>query len=703
MASTPLPFPSYRGRGRYAFICYAHEDADVVYPILIWLRDQGLNIWFDEGISPGQQWRDELATAIDGCAIFVVFLSEASVRSSNCRREINFATEQDKPTLAIHLEPVELPGGLALALGDVQGLLKYRLPQEDFRRKATQALTRFAEGEPADTAAAPVRITHPSRRLLTAIGMVLVAATALALLLLVYPFSRSLTIAVLPFENFSADPANEYISSGIAEEIINLLDKVESLDVVSRTASFYYGGKDLDLTTIARRLQADVVLEGSIRREGDRLRVAAQLINGDTGVHEWSEIFEEQIVELMLVQQTIALQVAAALETSLTEQERAAIEQPPTADREAFALYLEARNWLRTASTAGDLENARSLFAQAIARDGGFTEAQSGLCDTELAYYQRTRSSDDYARASAVCARLVGAAAPPADALVALGTLNRLSGNFAEALLLFNRAIELAPELEPAYYGRARAHQGLGDLVGAEQDLLTTIRLEPGFWQVYSGYGVFLASTGRLAEAIEQFSRVVSLTPENPQGHGNLGTALFASGRWEEAESAWQVSLDLEETPHGYINLGTAQYYRGVYADAIETFAAGLQRFPDTFYLWGKLASARWAAGDVNGERDALQRAIELVESLITINPDDANALRYLCVYRVRLGDAAGGLPLCERAIAGNPEDAETHYLHATALRLAGDRAASDQAVARAKELGYSERILAADPVFREG
>ncbi len=707
----PLPpFSSYRGPEPYVFVCYAHADADAVYPAITSLHQAGIPVWYDEGISPGRQWRDELAEAIGNCALFVYFVSPSAVSSTICRKEFNYAAEREVPALMVHLGETRVPPGLALAAGDVQALLKYRMSDAAFEHKLVNSVSGLLKPQPHDLprpglsgGAAPQR---GQRGWWPAVALVALVAAAVLAVVALGPWQEAPppeplhTIAVLQFENFTSDPENDYVSAGLAEEIINLLEKVGSLDVVARTASFYFSGKDLEFTTIAERLKADVILEGSVRREADRFRIAAQLIDGRTGLHQWSEIFEERTSDLMTLQSTIALQVARALTVQLSPDEVADLERRPTEDSEAFRVYLEGRNALRIASTRADLDTARSHFEQAAERDPDFVEARSGLCEVELRVYQRSLAPDDFARATAVCARLMSADRGPVEVLLALGNLNRLAGNPREALRLFDQAIEADSELEAAHYGRAMALQSLGRLEEAEAELLRGIELEPGYWQTYSGYGVFLALTGRLKEAAEQFRRVVELTPDNPQGYGNLGTALFALGRWPEAESAWRISLDLERTPHGYDNLGTLLYHRHRYADAAGVFEEGAGRFPDNFRLWGKLGAALAESGQDEAARQALERAVALAESVLEINRADPFVLVHLCVYHARLNDADTALPLCDRASGLAKGDPEVWYMRAIALALSGRQDEAEAAVAEALALGYSEQVLAGDPVL---
>ena len=134
------PFPAYIGDAAYVFVCYAHEDAEVVYPELQRLHDRNVNIWYDEGISPGREWTQALADAIEGSSQFLYFVSQKSVVSRNCRNEIQYAAARDKPVVAVHLEPTELPGGLELSIGLAQAVMKYELSEADFERKMAAAL-----------------------------------------------------------------------------------------------------------------------------------------------------------------------------------------------------------------------------------------------------------------------------------------------------------------------------------------------------------------------------------------------------------------------------------------------------------------------------------------------------------------------------------------------------------------------------------
>ena len=142
-----LPFPAHTGTGSYLFVSYAHVNADQVYPEIGWLNEAGINIWYDEGITPGSRWSEELAAAIEGCALFLVFLTKESVQSENCLNEIDFALRRKRPFLAIELEPVNLPAGIELNIGNRQSILKYRFSEDHYRSRLLEAIQNVESGK----------------------------------------------------------------------------------------------------------------------------------------------------------------------------------------------------------------------------------------------------------------------------------------------------------------------------------------------------------------------------------------------------------------------------------------------------------------------------------------------------------------------------------------------------------------------------
>src|SRR5262249_10762708 len=188
------------------------------------------------------------------------------------------------------------------------------------------------------------------------------------------------SLAVLPFRNMSSDPENEFFSEGLAEELINALTKVEGLQVASRTSAFAFQGKSEDVRTIAEKLNVRAVLEGSVRKAGNRLRISAQLVNAPDGSHSWSETYNRELTDIFAIQDEIAHNIAAALKVILSKKEKRAIQKVPTADVNAYEHYLRGRQYFHQFRRQG-FEFAQQMFARAIAADPGYALAHAGIAD----------------------------------------------------------------------------------------------------------------------------------------------------------------------------------------------------------------------------------------------------------------------------------------------------------------------------------
>jgi len=325
------PFLAYRGEKPYVFVCYSHEDDGLVYPDLVKLRDRGINIYYDEGIAPGHEWTEELAHAIDGSSLLVYFISARSVASRHCRNEIQYALDQDKRVIPVYLEHTELPGGLKLSIGTAQAIMKHDLSEADYHRKICAALE--ISTQPADVEVSPA--------------------------------SRS--IAVLPFANASNDPEQDFLSEGIAEDVLNTLAQSADLVVRPRSSSFAFKATQTDSQSIGRQLNVANVLEGSVRKAGDRLRISAQLVEVATNRPIWSGRFDRQLTDIFQVQDEISSEILAALDVVLSSRRAPRV----FTSVEAYEAFLRARY----AFSQYELRSAEDWLARAVALDAGNAEA----------------------------------------------------------------------------------------------------------------------------------------------------------------------------------------------------------------------------------------------------------------------------------------------------------------------------------------
>ena len=289
------------------------------------------------------------------------------------------------------------------------------------------------------------------------------------------------SIAVLPFANVSADPEGEFFADGIAEEIINALSKIKALKVSSRTSSFTFKGKNEDIREIGRRLQVATVLEGSVRKAGKRLRLTAQLVNASDNTQLWAERYDRELEDVFAIQDEISASIVAALRVVLSEDEKKAIEQVPTANVEAYEFYLRGRQYFHQHRRKSH-EFARQMFERAIELDPGYALAHSGIADCCSFLFQY---------------------------------FDATPANLARAEAASRRAIELAPDLAEAHASRGLALSLSSGFEGAEKEFQTAMRLDPKSFEAAYFYARACMAQGKAEEAVKWYERAVAVRPDD--------------------------------------------------------------------------------------------------------------------------------------------------------------------------------------------
>ncbi len=506
------------------------------------------------------------------------------------------------------------------------------------------------------------------------------------------------SIAVLPFLDMSGDSGNEYFGDGLSEEILNSLTRLKELKVASRTSSFSFKNKDVDIRTIASHLGVRHVLEGSVRRQGKQIRVTAQLIRADTGFHVWSESYDRELEDIFGIQSDIAHSVVKALEIVLSSDSGAQLERQPTTSLEAYEYYLQARNYLRNPDDKSTLASAKVLLEKAIAIDVDYAEAHAGLCDSYLIEYQRFGSTKMFEQAERACHRALTLDSTAGDVYTALGNLYRHSGQYRKAEQNFERAIALNASAVNAYDGLARTYEQQNRLDAAERVFQRAIEIQPRFWRGHLSMGNFLFSAGRSEEAIEYFHRVTDLTPDNSTGYLDLGSAYYMIGDFEKATIAWQRSVELLPTHYAYSNIGSSYFFLGRFEDAIEMYHRAIEIAPDDFETWGGLGDAcRFAEGQTERARQAYKKAIELAEDVLRVNPSDADATVMLAHYYANIDESKRAKELLARALKLAPQSMYVCYDAAVTNVRLGETEEALAAIEHAVELGYPVDLLSLD------
>jgi adenylate cyclase len=384
------------------------------------------------------------------------------------------------------------------------------------------------------------------------------------------------SIAVLPFVNMSADKGDEYLSDGMTEELLNVLSKVKGLRVPGRSSSFAFKGKNEEdiFREVGDQLHVNAVLEGSVRKAGEKLRITAQLINVADGFHLWSETYDGDMKDILAVQSDVARRVVQALELQLGVEEARALASKPTENPEAHRLYLLGRYHFAKSTQAG-WTNAIHYYEEALRVDPNYALAYCGLADIYAWIgYISMPGKEAWAKEKELAQKALALDPNLADAHLSLGMalLNALDWHGSEKEL--DRALELNPNLALAYdfYAwRLIAFGQFDDAIAKEKRALELDPLNP---LLNADLGGFLLSAHRYDEAITQLRRTMELNPDSADVHEQLGWCSFWKGDTANAIAEFQKAKTLDDWPLNDSALGYAYAVSGDRAKAEQILRA---------------------------------------------------------------------------------------------------------------------------------
>jgi TolB-like protein/class 3 adenylate cyclase len=353
------------------------------------------------------------------------------------------------------------------------------------------------------------------------------------------------SVAVLPFVNMSNDPEQEYFSDGMAEEILNSLSHLNDLKVAGRTSSFQFKGKNIDLRELGQKLGVNTVLEGSVRKQGNRLRVTVQLVNVEDGFHLWSEKYDREIDDIFAIQDEIALAVTAKLKITLLETERAIITKTPTENKEAYDFYLKGRfYWNRRGP---GLKKGLEYFLKAAELDPEFSLALAGIADTYalFAFYSILPPHEVVPKAKQAAERAIQSNPARVEPYALLAFITTFyDWNWTEAKKQFEKAIAINPNYAPAHY-----------------------------W--YSNYLSWVQRD--YSHSAEEAFKAIDLEPLISHSHATLSSVYLCSGKFEEACKSGQTAIELDANYFlSYSCLSMALCELGKYEEAIEAIKFGV-------------------------------------------------------------------------------------------------------------------------------
>ena len=372
------------------------------------------------------------------------------------------------------------------------------------------------------------------------------------------------SIAVLPFENLSDDPDNAYFAAGIQEEIITRLSKISDLKVISRSSTQHFKSAPDDLPGVAAKLAVANILEGSVQRTGDQVRINVQLIKGSTDAHLWAETFDRKLNNIFGVESEIARTIAQTLQAKLTGSERSAINARPTQDTEAYELYLRGRFFWNKRS-GPELRKAIDYFNQAIAKDPNYALAYAGLADSYLLLpnYGSASTQEAVVPARAALKKALELDDSLAEAHASSGLLDLIEVHLDPAITELKRAIELNPNYATAHHWLMFGQLALGHFDPAIAEGRRALELDPLSLIINADFTWALFSERKFDEAGTQARKTLEIDPDFFRVHSTLGEVLQFQGRLNEAISEYRKGFELNKNPYSLGLLGQAQARNG--------------------------------------------------------------------------------------------------------------------------------------------
>lgn len=581
------------------FVSYASKDAATANAVVAALESQGLKCWIaPRNVIPGSQYADGIVRAINGAKLLVLVLSESAIASPHVGKEVERASSKQRPIIALKTDTTPLTPALEYFLSESQWVDVGSDGMDAALAKLIAAVRRHLAAPDASASAPQSRtpwVRASSKRPLPWIAAVVACTVALALAyaaIKLRPHAAGETaaatatpagapapgtpaeksVAVLPLVDMSEKKDQEYFSDGLSEELIDMLTKVPDLRVPARTSSFYFKGQHATIAEMAKALGVAHILEGSVRRSGNTVRVTVQLIRADNGYHLWSETYDRDLKDVFQVQDDISRMVVEKLKLTLVNAGPGA--QARATTPEVHNLYLQGRFFLQK-ETMDDLEKAVGFFQRAVAIDPSYAPAWSGL---GFALFRQ----------------------------VANGNISVLPG-LEKVNMAAQKAIELDPTLAEPYQVVCLVKMtGSHDWAGARAAADKSLQVDPNNVGALVGDAHLTRAVGDLDLALAKFRLTLDRDPLNLLNRRYLARVEYFAGRLDEAEATVRQVIDMSPSfPAAHYELGRILLAKGQVAAAVAEFEA--EKSPGWRQFGLPLGyHAQRRAADANAALDAL-------------------------------------------------------------------------------------------------
>jgi serine/threonine protein kinase/tetratricopeptide (TPR) repeat protein len=474
------------------------------------------------------------------------------------------------------------------------------------------------------------------------------------------PLSSGRYVAILPLQVLGDQSQLDYLAQGIQEALSAKLFQLKGVHVTSSDAASKVDPKQ-PLQKIARSLGANMLVQGMVQGNGDKIRIILNLEDVVNGKRVWSQQFDGVPADLFTLEDHIYAQVVSALDVNPTNEENANAEARPTDNVASYDFYLRGRNALRV-NDSKSIQTALDFFNQAVKQDPKFALAYTGVAQASLRMYGLTNDGFWTQKALAAAQQGLQLNDKLPEVHSTLGSVYRATGKYSEAIAELNRAQALAPNSDEVYWRLGTVYLSKGDMPHAIEAYQKAVQLNPYYWVNENSLGAAYFQMGDYDKALGAFKQVATLEPDVNAGYENSGNVLVQQGKYSEAIPYLQRALQIEPNAGAYSNIGTAYFYLKQYAESAQAFEKAVGLNANDTQLAVNLGDAYRAMGQTDKAHASYQRAISAGYKELQTNPQDTSVLAEVALSYANLGKPQDADTFIARARAQDKKDVNLAY-----------------------------------------